>query len=70
MLVLIFAVITVDDDKVTCQLFASRDLALSYTQAWLNDHGFDTGQVTRTGDTWITPTGNIQIQPCTQINYQ
>lgn len=70
MLVLIFAVITVDDYHITCQLFANRDLALSYTQDWLNAHGFGTGQVTRTGDTWTTPTGTIQIQPCTQINYQ
>lgn len=70
MLVLIFAVITVDNHRITCQLFANRELALSYTQGWLNAHGFSTGQVTRTGDTWMTPTGTIQIQPCTQINYQ
>ena len=70
MLVLIFAVITVDDHHITCQLFATRELALSYTQGWLNAYGFSSGQVTRTGDTWTTPIGTIQIQPCTQINYQ
>lgn len=70
MLVLIFAVITVNDQHINCQLFATHELALSYTQAWLNAHGFNSGQVTRTGDTWTTPTGTVQIQPCTQINYQ
>lgn len=40
MLVLIFAVITVDNHHITCQLFATRELALSYTQDWLNAHGF------------------------------